>query len=402
MTMSLPDLAARLRSGELSAVDQVEGLAARVRPGDGFSHLALEQAYARARRLDAQVDRGRLHGLLLPVKDLVNVAGMPTTFGSAHRTRLAETTDPLPAALLDAGAIIPGKSHTAELGLMIYTEPPGLDAPSNPLWPGRTPAGSSGGAAALVARGLVPAAHASDGGGSIRVPAAACGVVGFKPSAPRLAAQGFITRSLIDAAFLLRLTPAPGRRRIGVLTQPLFAGATVDPAHLRGVSEAAGRLREAGHEVVDVHPYPDAEITFEAFRTIFTAKLAGLQGPAEGLVAWLRAHGRAVTRQCLDQANHHADALPRLLAEYWDIDALLTPMTTTDPPPLGHFAALDPEDDFHEQTRWSPWGSLFNMTGAAAVSVPWELPGRPPVGVHLGAVRLNDAELLTLARELHP
>ncbi len=77
-------------------------------------------------------------------------------------------------------------------------------------------------------------------------------------------------------------------------------------------------------------------------------------------------------------------------------------MTTTDPPPLGYFAALDPEDNFREQTRWSPWGSLFNMTGAAAVSVPWELPGRPPVGVHLGAVRLSDAELLGLARELHP
>ena len=402
MTMSLPALADQLRSGERSAVDAVEELAARVRPGDGFSHLALEQAHDAAEHLDRRLDRGRLHGLLLPVKDLANVAGMPTTFGSAHRTRLAETTDPLPAALLDAGAIIPGKSHTAELGLMIYTEPPGLDAPANPLWPGRTPAGSSGGAAALVARGLVPAAHASDGGGSIRVPAAACGVVGFKPSAPRLAAQGFITRSLIDAAFLLHITPVAGRRRIGVLTRPLFAGATVEEAHLRGVAEAAERLRATGHDVVEVHPYPDTEITFEAFRTIFTAKLAGLPGPAEGLVAWLRAHGRAVTRTRLDQANRHADHLGRHLAEYWDVDALLTPMTTTDPPPLGYFAALDPEDNFREQTRWSPWGSLFNMTGSAAVSVPWELPGRPPVGVHLGAVRLSDAELLGLARELHP
>ncbi|WP_460490873.1 amidase family protein, partial [Corynebacterium nasicanis] len=159
MTMSVPELVDKLRSGELSATDSVERLAARVAPGDGFSHLALEQAHERAQRLDRQVERGRLHGLLLPVKDLADVAGMPTTFGSAHRTRLAETTDTLPAALLEQGAIIPGKSHTAELGLMIYTEPPGLDSPSNPLWPGRTPAGSSGGAAALVARGLVPAAH---------------------------------------------------------------------------------------------------------------------------------------------------------------------------------------------------------------------------------------------------
>ncbi|MDO5511278.1 amidase [Corynebacterium sp.] len=398
MTTPVPELVAQLRSGERLAADSVEQLAARVQPGDGFSHLALEQAHDRARLLDRQAERGRLHGLLMPVKDLMDVAGMPTTFGSAHRTRLAEATDTLPAALLDQGAIIPGKSHTAELGLMIYTEPPGLEAPDNPLWPGRTTAGSSGGAAALVARGLVPAAHASDGGGSIRVPAAACGVVGFKPSAPRLAAQGYLARSLIDAAFLLTITPTPGRRRIGVLTEPLFAQAPVEEAHLRAVLSAADALAAAGHEVVVVHPYPEAQVTFASFRTIFTAKLAGLPGPAEGLVAWLRAQGRAVTRGQLDQANRHADALPRHLAAHWDIDALLTPVTTTDPPPIGHFAAMEPEENFLAQTRWSPWGSLFNMTGAAAVSVPWERP----LSVHLGAIRLNDGELLALARELHP
>lgn len=407
MTSSLPVLAAQLRSGERSAADGVERLAARLgalTPAEhGFSHLALEQAHDAALRLDrlATAERGRLHGLLLPIKDLANVQGMPTTFGSAHRTRLAETTDSLPAALLAQGALIPGKSHSAELGLMIYTEPPGFTPPDNPLWPGCTPAGSSGGAAVLVARGVLPAAHASDGGGSIRVPAAACGVVGFKPAAPRLAAQGFLTRSLIDATFLLHLTPSPGRRRVGVLTQPLFAGAPVDEVHLRAVAQAAGVLAEAGHEVVEVHPYPDAEITFEAFRTIFTSKLAGLPGPAEGMVAWLRAHGRAVTRNRLDQAERHADALPRHLAEYWDVDALLTPMTTTDPPPIGHFAALEHEENFREQTRWSPWGSLFNMTGRAAVSVPWPVPGRQPVGVHLGSIRLNDGELIALAQELH-
>ena len=407
MTLSLPALAAELRSGERSAADSVERLAARLatlRPAEhGFAHLALEQAHDAAQDLDrlAPAERGRLHGLLLPVKDLAQVAGMPTTFGSALRTRPAQTTDTVPAALREQGALIPGKSHTAELGLMIYTEPPGFTAPDNPLWPGHTPAGSSGGAAVLVARGILPAAHASDGGGSIRVPAAACGIVGVKPSAPRLAAQGFITRSLTDAAFLLALTPTPGRRRIGVLTQPLFTGTTVEEPHLRAVAEAAARLAEAGHEVVEVHPYPDAEITFEAFRTIFTSQLAGLPGPAEGLVAWLRAHGRAVTRGRLDRANRHADALPQYLADYWDVEALLTPMTTADPPPIGSFAALDPEENFHAQTRWSPWGSLFNMTGRAAVSVPWDLPGRRPVGVHLGSIRLTDGELVALAQELH-
>lgn len=407
MTTSLRDLAASLRHGEVTAVEQVEQLAGRLAglsPTEhGFSHLALEQAHEQAERADrtATAQRGRLHGLLIPVKDLADVRGMPTTSGSAHRTRRAGVTDPAVRALVDAGVVIPGKSAAAELGLMIYTEPPGLPAPDNPLWPGRTPAGSSGGAAVIVARGLLPAAHASDGGGSIRVPAAACGVVGFKPSAPRLAAQGFITRTLDDAAFLHRLSPEPGRRRIGVLVQPLFAGSVVDEPHLRAVAEAAGALREVGHDVVDVRPYPSAEETFETFTAIFTAKLAGLPDPAEGLVGWLRAHGRGISRNRLAWAGRHADALPRHLADHWGVDALLTPMTTTDPPPVGHFAQMDPAEDFRAQTRWSPWGSLFNVTGRAAVSVPWPVPARRPVGVHLGAIRLRDAELLALAQELH-
>lgn len=408
MTTSLRDLAASLHRGETTAVQQVEELARRLAgltPAEhGFSHLALEQAHERAERADrvSTAHRGRLHGLLIPVKDLSDVRGMPTTFGSAHRTRRAEATDATARALLDAGAIIPGKSAAAELGLMIYTEPPGLPAPDNPLWPGRTPAGSSGGAAVLVARGILPAAHASDGGGSIRVPAAACGVVGFKPSAPRLAAQGFITRTLDDTAFLHGLPPGPGlRRRIGLLTRPLFAGSAVDEVHLRAVEEAAAALREAGHDVVEVHPYPSAEETFDAFTTIFTAKLAGLPGPAEDLVGWLRARGRAMSSGRLAAANRHADDLGRHIAEYWEVDALLTPMTTTDPPPVGHFAQMPPAENFLGQTRWSPWGSLFNMTGRGAVSLPWQVPGRPPVGVHLGSLTLSDAALLALARELH-
>jgi len=404
---SLADLAAALRTGEVTAVSQVAALADRLAglsPAEhGFSHLALERAHDAAERADRvpPPQRGRLHGLLLPVKDLTHVEGMPTTFGSALRTRRAAATDTVAAELINQGAIIPGKSAAAELGLTIYTEPPGLPVPDNPLWPGRTPAGSSGGAAVIVARGLVPAAHASDGGGSIRVPAAATGIVGFKPSAPRLAAQGFLTTSLADTAFLHQLDPAPGRRRVGVLTQPLFLGTDVDEVMLTAVAGAADRLREAGHEVVEVSAYPGSEDTFAAFRTIFTAKLVGLPGPADGIVGWLRAHGRAVTRDRLVAAEKHADRLGPMLADYWGVDALLTPMTTTDPPPIGHFAALPPEENFLAQTRWSPWGSLFNVTGRAAVSLPWPVPGHPPVGVHLGALTLDDAALLHLAGELH-
>lgn len=408
MVSSVRATVTALRRGELTATSQVEELARRLdglTPAEhGFSHLDLDAAYSAAMLVDAvpPAHRSRLHGVLMPIKDLSNVAGMPTTSGSARRARLAHHNDVVVDELLAEGVIIPGKSAAAELGLTIYTEPPGLAFPDNPLWPGRTPAGSSGGAAVLVARGILPAAHASDGGGSIRVPAAACGVVGFKPSAPQLAAQGFITRTVDDAAFLHGHPVGVGpRRRIGVLAEPLFAEAEVDDVMLTALASAASALAEAGHEVVAVDPYPQAAETFAAFRTIFTAKLAGLRGPTEGIVAWLRAHGRAVTRAQFAEAVAHAAALPSLLAGTWGVDAIVTPMTTTAaPPPIGYFTDLEPEENFLAQTRWSPWGSLFNMSGRGAISVPWTVAGGPPVGVHLGAVTLDDASLLQLAGEL--
>ncbi len=408
MTSSASLLVGQLRGGDLSAASQVEDLAGALAGMDpqvhGFSHLALDTAHDRAALLDALPPsrRGRLHGLPLPVKDLNDVAGMPTSHGSAARTRMAGRTDPFLVPLLAQGAVVPGKTAACELGLTIYTEPPGLPFPDNPLWPGHTPGGSSGGAAVLVARGLLPAAHASDGGGSIRVPAAACGIVGFKPSSRTLSAQGFLTRTLADAAFLHDIVPVTGRRRIGVLTQPLFTGAPVDQVMLDAVGEAADRLADAGHDVVELSPYPQAEDTFAAFTTIFTGKLAALPDPVGGIVAWLRERGREVAPQHRLAAFRHARGLPRFLAQFWNVDAVLTPMLTTDPPPIGHFAALDPAEDFQAQTRWSPWGSLFNMTCTPAVSLPWPVPGRPSVGVQLGSIRLDDAGLLGLAGEVHP
>lgn len=408
MTSSLRDLVDQLRAGTRTAVSGVEELAEALTgltPREhGFTHLDLDAAHAAAERLDRTpaARRGRLHGLVLPVKDLHDVAGQPTSHGAVNRIRQAVRTDPFLAPLLAEGMVVPGKSATCELGLTIYTEPVGLPAPDNPLWPGRTPGGSSGGAAVLVARGLLPAAHASDGGGSIRVPAAACGVVGFKPSSRGLSVQGFITRTLADAAFLHGLTPTTARRRVGVLTEPLFLGGRVDAVMLDAVREVADQLADAGHDVVEVGVYPRVEETFAAFTTIFTGKLVPLPDPVDGIVAWLRERGREATRQQRTAAYRHALELPRLLADYWEVDALLTPMLTTDPPPIGYFAALDPAEDFQAQTRWSPWASLFNMTRTAAVSIPWPAPGRPPVGVQLGAVTLTDAALLGLAGEVHP
>lgn len=345
---------------------------------------------------------GRLDGWVLSAKDLNDVAGMPTTLGHTDRAYMAEETDPTLAALEAEGAVIVGKSAAPELGLRVDTEPVGLAHPDNPLWPGATPGGSSGGAAVQVARGLLRAAHASDGGGSIRVPAAACGVVGFKPAGEELSVSGFITRTVADAALLHAITPrTDARLRVGVLTEPLFAGVEVSPVMLRAVDEATDALRTAGFTVTRLKAYPQAEETFEAFTRIFSSRLADLRH-ADGYAAWIRDLGRRVSARELRQAQAHAARLPGLLADYWRVDVLLTPMLAYDPPARGTFLALPHDENFREQTRWSPWGSLFNVARLPAITVPWPMPGRQPVGLQLGGIVSDAAALLGLAERLHP
>lgn len=358
----------------------------------GFTYLDLQRTPTRT---------GRLRGWILSAKDLNDVAGMPTTLGNAKRTYYPAVSEPFIAKLEKQGAIFIGKSSTPELGLRVDTEPVDLPHPDNPLYPGRTPGGSSGGAAVQVARGLVRAAQASDGGGSIRVPAAACGVVGFKPAGSSLGAEGFITRTVADNAFLHGHRMITPRARIGLLLEPLFAATRVEAHHLRAAREAADRLRAAGFEVVPIAPYPQAGVTFAHFREIFTSRFAGLP-QAEGYAAWVAQQGATVSAAELSAAQRHVRHLPELLAQQWRVDAIITPMLSADPPLRGHFLSLPHAENFDAQTRWSPWASLFNMAQLPAISVPWAIPAHPPVGVHVGGITLSDAQLLGLAHILHP
>ena len=344
---------------------------------------------------------GRLSGWVLSAKDLCDVRGMPTTLGNIDRTYYPERSDSFIEDLEKQGVHIIGKSSAPELGLRVDTEPVGLPHPDNPLYPGCTPGGSSGGAAVQVARGLLRAAHASDGGGSIRVPAAACGVVGFKPAGAELGVQGFITRTVADNAFLHGHRMITPRARIGLLLEPLFCDVSVAAHHLRAAREAAQRLQAAGFQVAPISPYPQARSTFAHFRNIFTSRLAELH-PAEGYAEWIAQQGRRVSSAEVAAARAHVRQLPDLLAQEWGVDAILTPMLTTDPPRTGYFLSLSHEENFAAQTRWSPWGSLFNMAQLPAISVPWTIPNHPPVGVHLGGITLSDASLLGLAHILHP
>lgn len=395
----------------LSAVDRVEAFLAAladVDPSDhGFSFVDAPGLRHRAALIDQLPQRGVFHGLLLPAKDLVHVAGMPTGFGSVSRTVMADSTDPFLTPYIEGGALIPGKTATSELGLTAYTEPVGSPAIMNPLYPGATPGGSSGGAAAAVALGLVDAAHGTDGGGSIRVPAAACGVVGYKPPhdsrGGQLGAQGFLTRSVHLNAELHGITPECERPlRVGVLLEPLFAHVQVAERWLRGAQQAADILKTHGHQVFPVAAIDAGEL-FYAFQTVLLASAARVKGPASRMVEWLREEGRNIAHEdYLAAVQTMSEAAEKVRSSWPEVDVLLSPMLAYDPPAVGSFSGLSPQEDFDEQTRWTPWGSLFNISGLGAVSVPITVDDGPAVGVQLGALRALPAEILACAQVIFP
>lgn len=376
----------------------------------GFTHLDLAAAMQRAEALNAlpATRRGRLHGRIIPVKDLTDVAGMPTSFGSVHRTRPATESAEVVQRLLAEGAIIPGKTATPELGMTGHTEPVGLPAPENPRWPGagRTPGGSSGGAAAAVGRGLVDIAHGTDGGGSIRIPAAASGLVGFKPShvavGGALSVHGVLTRSVDTTAAMHRITPATfgagTRLKIGVLAQPLLAETTVAPERLALLDRAAGLLSDAGHQVVVIAATAvDAPGLFGSFRRVFSSAVAEVADPVSPIVGWFRELGAG---------DPPAASIARLeggaaeVAAAWDVDVTLSPMLAWDAPEIGFFSSMAPAEDFLWQTKWSPWGSLFNMIGGPAITLPVADHAGKLLDLQLGGIRTDNAQLLGVAKQL--
>lgn len=398
------------RDGAVATLSEFADQIAELTPEEhGFTHLNLDRAFARAEALDTLPEdrRGRLHGRIIPVKDLTDVAGMPTTYGNIYREELATESHPLVERLLAEGAVIPGKTATPELGMTGYTEPVGLPAPENPRWPGRrrTPGGSSGGAAVAVGRGLVDIAHGTDGGGSLRIPSAACGLVGFKQShaavGGALSVPGVVTRSVDTTAAMHHLTPTSfddgTRLKVGVLAEPLLAETTVAPERLALLDRAAGLLADAGHEVVELSASAvDAAGLFHSFRRVFSAAVANVSGPTSPVVTWFRDLGAG------DPPHAEIARLEGGAAEVaaaWEVDVLLSPMLAWDAPEIGFFSRREPPEDFEWQTKWSPWGSLFNMIGGPAISVP--VPAADTLlDLQLGGVRADNSQILGLARQL--
>lgn len=441
-----------VRSRELSAEELVDSAIARIEalnPSVGaVTYTRFDEA-----RVEAKGSlSGPFAGVPILLKDLGGTAaGQPHHRGNITLKQLdirPGRDSAIVRRLKEAGFVLLGRTNTPEFGLISDTVSPAYGATRNPWNLERSPGGSSGGSAAAVACGMVAVAHGSDGGGSIRMPASHCGLVGLKPSRGRISeapvgdrllghnASGVLTRTVRDTAALLDVLagPEPGdtvvaptvpggyvnalagasrRLRIGVATESPSERYPTSTACSEAVRKAAATLTEAGH-VVDVG-WPEAifdeqyhRYWLDTLSTMVTLAVAEVEALAEPEAAefdvvthYWNAHGQRVSGYAIAGALVWIDDFRRRMASWWEseFDLLLTPVLPTPPAPSGHFWSY-PEgiDDSIGCLQFTPH---FNTTGQPAISVPmsWTDDGLP-VGVQLVARYGEEHVLLAVAAEL--
>ena len=389
---------------------------------------------------------GTLAGVPTAIKDLNSTAGVRTTFGSAlMRDYVPEVSDEVVLRIEAARMISLGKTNTPEFGSPCYTEPDVAPPAVTPYDPRLMAGGSSGGAAVAVAAGLAPVAQGSDGGGSIRIPASCCGLVGLKPSRGRisgapmygevtgLATAGPLARTVRDAAafldllagpavgdpawapppegtFLAACDRAPRRLRIARFVEPVLADVAVDPECVAAWESASRLLESLGHEIVDIAA-PMSRDAVPMFVTCW-AVLTGLstypltpeqRTQLRPLTRWLGERGEAISGPefglALGEMRRIAAGVLQAIEPY---NAVLTPTLASLPLPVGALRNdEDPAADFDAQTRFTPWTSMWNVTGSPAISLPlhWTAEGLP-VGVMLAGRPAGESALLALAAQM--
>lgn len=392
----------------------------------------------------AATDAGPFAGVPFLVKDVLPWPGLRWSMGARVFARnVAPMHTPFGAKLAASGLVCVGKSATSEVGLLGSTETLLEGVTHNPWDPSFSAAGSSGGAAAAVAAGLVPIAHASDGGGSIRIPASVCGLFGFKPSRGRhvpaalvsndfieLTSDHCVTRSVRDSALFLSVTEDPAHgRAVGFVKEPIrrrlrigtwtrtASGEEPTPAVRRAYDESVALLRELGHEVVPITaPALDGPALGEAFFVVAAAAVAGLVAMVDARrgspvqrdelepFSWsLVDHLAALGETALPRAKETLNAAGRAYREATrGFEVVLTPTLATEPWRIGHLSPLLSRETLMDRMgRAVGYTPLQNIVGCAAMSVPLVFPDDgPPIGTHFAAAPGDDAVLLELAYEL--
>ena len=454
MTKPVAELAALVRGGELSARESVGAAIERIEALDGpvnaFVEVAAEQALAAADQIEPGDERPYA-GVPIAIKANVPVEGYCMNFASRFVAgHHPDHTAYLVHRLREAGFVVVGVTNMPEFGILTTTEPRHTGPTHNPWALGRSPGGSSGGAAAAVAAGMVPAAHGNDAGGSLRVPAACCGLVGLKPSRGRvsrgpdlgdswLACDGALTRTVAESAQLLDVLAGyevgdatwaprpveayalavrrdPGRLRIA-MTSANALGVEPDPEDLRAMYAAGELLETLGHDVEEAAPaFPGGDI-LELFVRAFAPQvalgitygtlLAGREPEEDEIEPLSRAiaelaHGTDAVSYLAAVAQLQAVARG-IVAFFAGYDLLLTPVLAERPLPIGECNGfMDPPlDALTRSGRFTPYTALFNVTGQPAISVPVGFADDGmPLGVQLVAKPLGEDTLLQVAAEL--
>ena len=444
-----------VRTGEASPKELVEAAIARIEQLNPRLDAVIRTRFDAARAEAAgDIPDGPFRGVPILFKDIgCTVAGEPTAMGIGPLRDLPWPVTSYLAEQFRAAGFIPlGRTNVPEFGTTVTTEPKSFPPAHNPWNPDHSTGGSSGGSAAAVASGMVPVAHANDGGGSIRIPASECGLVGLKPTRGRVSQgpivgegwaggtiDGCLARSVRDAAAVLdsishrmpgepyyappfqrplreEVGADPGRLRVGFLDHADAEGYLDDPECRAAVMATAELLASLGHHVEPSYPTPmfeatfghhfndiisaDTELTFQAFEAMLGRPIADHE--IEPRNVRHREKGRELTAVRYLEARAWIGLWSRRMTDWWGtFDLLLTPTVAAPPPELGWFTAEGPDREGHRIQSFIPYTAQFNMTGQPAVSLPlhWT-PDGLPVGVQLVAAFGREDLLVRVASQL--
>ncbi|WP_330250998.1 amidase family protein [Nocardia sp. NBC_00565] len=431
-------IAAGVRDGSLTPIETVEAALDRIAAGNRKTNAftvvrsakARAEALALAQRSD--LDVLPLAGVPIGIKHNIAVEGEATLAGStATDTSPAAADHPVVRRLRAAGAIVVGLTAVPELGLWGTTESEGRIS-RNPWNSARSTGGSSGGSAAAVAAGLVPVAHGNDGLGSVRIPAACCGVFGIKPGRHTVPAEvgvdswsgmvenGVLATTVGDAALALSVLAArpdlaeldpPGRLRIGLALAPPSRLFRVDRHWTAAAHTAASAAIAAGHVVEPATlPYGESIISVGLRWLAFGAREAATLVRPERLQPRTRRHlalGRIVRRLRLVRPAQVDRVEARLLEFFERYDVVITPTLAAPPPRARAWHTLGWLANVITSTRYSPFTPLWNMVGWPAASIPMGMhPGsKTPVAAQLAGPPGSESTLLRLSAQLesiHP
>ncbi len=438
------ETARRIKSGEITVSDALEHAIAAAEKFTAKSHALVTKTYDEARELAKTNPIGLMGGLPFAIKDLDDYHKTPTKFGSrAYKDYISRDENPLIANFDKLGIISIGKTATPEFGLTATTEPLLHPPCRNPWNLGHSSGGSSGGAGALVGAGVIKAAHASDGGGSIRIPAHSNGLVGLKTSRGRLiperqkdpatdiSVNGVLTRTVRDQATFLAamedpnselakmgLVTGPNKRRlrIAVWTKSIL-GTKIDPQVIAAVNKTADVLKKLGHKVTPFNPPIPGKDVENAFMLLWSA------GAAEVISDWSKVSGKQASGDYFEPwtlwlAGNFAknkEKFPEALKTLGamavgfkqmvlpDYDVILSPVVSSPPPKIGFLSpALEGELHYKRVIEYVPFFSAFmNACGVPAISLPLGMSKNGlPIGMQFAAERGDDRTLLELAFEM--